>query len=66
MAEELQESNSQRLHHFITSSKWNFQRLMDVVTLRFADQLKQKGLFDDMCLIIDETGNPKKGNIVLQ
>jgi len=61
MAEELQQSNSQRLHHFITSSKWNFYSLMDAVTLRFADQLKQLGLLDDMCLIIDESGNPKKG-----
>lgn len=35
--------------------------MMDVVTVRFADQLKQIGLEKDTCLIIDESGNPKKG-----
>jgi SRSO17 transposase len=34
---------------------------MDAVTLGFADQIKQAGLQDDICLIIDECGNPKKG-----
>lgn len=61
MAEELQQSNQQRLHHFITTSRWHFSRVMDTVTLTFFARLKQLGLMDDACLIIDEAGNPKKG-----
>jgi SRSO17 transposase len=61
MAEELQESNQQRLHHFITSSKWKFSRVMDAVTLAFSQRLEQLELQEDICLIVDETGNPKKG-----
>lgn len=61
MAEQLQQSNSQRLHHFITASKWSFARLMDAVTLYFVEQLKPLSLLEDLCLIIDESGNPKKG-----
>jgi SRSO17 transposase len=61
MAEELQQSNQQRLHHFITTSRWHFSRVMDTVTLTFFARLKQLGLMDDTCLIIDEAGNPKKG-----
>jgi SRSO17 transposase len=61
MAEELQESNQQRLHHFITGSKWNFQRVMDTVTVHFWESLQRLDLTDDSCLIIDECGNPKKG-----
>jgi SRSO17 transposase len=61
MAEELQEGNSQNLHHFITASKWGSFGVMDAITLGFADQIKQAGLQDDICLIIDECGNPKKG-----
>jgi FOG: Transposase len=61
MAEELQESNGQRLHHFISNSRWCFQSVMDVVTLQFWQILQRLGLTDDSCLIIDECGNPKKG-----
>jgi SRSO17 transposase len=59
MAEELQESNQQRLHHFITSSKWKFSQVMDAATLAFSERLQQLDLQEDTCLIIDETGNPK-------
>lgn len=61
MAEELQESNQQRLHHFITASKWKFKQVMDAVTLQFWQRLQDLGLQEDACLIIDEAGNPKKG-----
>jgi SRSO17 transposase len=61
MAEELQEGNNQRLHHFITGSRWSFWKLMDAVTIEFWRCLQQRGLEEDTCLIIDETGNPKKG-----
>jgi SRSO17 transposase len=61
MAEELQESNGQRLHHFITSSRWCFQSVMDVVTLQFWQMLQNLGLAADCCLILDDSGNSKKG-----
>lgn len=61
MAEELQESNSQRLHHFITASKWQYHTLMDAVTLMFWKMVESVGLAKDGCLIIDDSGNPKKG-----
>jgi SRSO17 transposase len=61
MAEELQESNGQRLHHFITASRWCYQQVMDVVTLEFWQKLQSLDLAEDTCLIIDEAGNPKKG-----
>lgn len=61
MAEELQQSNQQRLHHFISTSRWHFSRVMDTVTIGFFARLQQLGLMDDACLIIDEAGNPKKG-----
>jgi SRSO17 transposase len=60
MAEELQESNGQRLHHFITASRWCYQQVMDVVTLAFWQKLQSLDLGEDTCLIIDEAGNPKK------
>jgi len=61
MAEELQQSTGQKLHHFISVSKWNPFGVMDAVTISFADQLNQAGLQNDTCLIIDESGIPKKG-----
>src|SRR5215211_6229938 len=61
MAEELQQSNQQRLHHFITDSKWNAAKVMDTVTLGFYEQLQHLGLEDNNCLIIDESSIPKKG-----
>jgi SRSO17 transposase len=61
MAEELGEGNQQRLHHFISASKWQFSKVMDTVTLLFSELLEKAGLQDDTCLIIDETSIPKKG-----
>ena len=61
MAEELQQSNQQRLHHFITDSKWDATKVMDTVTVGFYEQLQHLGLKDDTCLIIDESSIPKKG-----
>ena len=61
MAEELQDSNQQRLHHFITGSKWSASKVMDAVTTRCYQQFQHLGLQGDICLIIDESGIPKKG-----
>ena len=61
MAEELGESNQQRLHHFISASPWQYQAVMDAVTVQFYQLMQRANLHTDTCLIIDETGNPKKG-----
>jgi SRSO17 transposase len=61
MSEELQQSNQQQLHHFITAAKWQCRLVMDTVTMRFWQLLEQCDLQADSCLIIDEAGNPKKG-----
>lgn len=61
MAEQLGESSQQRLHHFITASRWEFEKVMDTITVCFWQMLRKAGLETDTCLIIDETGNPKKG-----
>jgi SRSO17 transposase len=62
MAEELGEGNQQRLHHFITASKWQFEKVMDMVTVLFWQLLQKAGLGKDTYLIIDETAIPKKEN----
>lgn len=63
MAEELSDVSQQRLHHFITVGKWCYRKLMDKLTVDFWHLLKANGLEDDTCLIIDESGNPKKGKL---
>lgn len=62
MCEELQQSNNQRLHHFIANAKWQYQQLMDEVTLLFWQMIQSVGLAEDTCLIIDDSGIPKKGS----
>jgi SRSO17 transposase len=63
MAEELSDVSQQRLHHFITVGKWCYRKLMDKLTVDCWHLLKANGLEDDTCLIIDESGNPKKGKL---
>ena len=52
MAEGLQESNGQRLHHFISVGRRCYQSVMDVVTLQFWQVVGKLGLTADYCLII--------------
>jgi SRSO17 transposase len=61
MAEELPDADQQRLHHFISESKWSATGVMDAVTLNFYEQLQRMGLEDDTSLNIDESSFPKKG-----
>lgn len=61
MSEEVPQASQQRLHHFITVSRWCYRKLMDKITVDFWQLLQQNGLENDTCLIIDESGNPKKG-----
>ena len=58
MAEAVPHSDDQVLHHFLTNSTWNDQLVIDQIA-QDANQLI--GGKKDSCLIIDETGIPKKG-----
>ena len=58
MAEAVPDSDDQSLQHFLTNSPWDVQPVIDKVT-KDANQLI--GGKDDSCLILDETGCPKKG-----
>ena len=58
MAEAVPHSDDQALQHFLTNSAWNEQLVIDQIA-QDANQLI--GGKKDSCLIIDETGCPKKG-----
>jgi SRSO17 transposase len=59
MAEAVPDSNDQALQHFLTNSPWDDQKVVAQVT---HDANALLGGYDDSCLIIDESGNPKKGD----
>jgi SRSO17 transposase len=61
MADVLDDTNQQRLHHLITAAKWNASALMDEAARQFVKQAEQLDLLDDLQLIIDESGFAKKG-----
>ena len=59
MAEVVPDSDDQSLQHFLTHSGWDENAVVDQIAHE-ADQLI--GGQPDSCLLIDETGYPKKGN----
>ena len=59
MAEAVPFSDDQALQHFLTNSPWDEQRIVDQIA---ADANHHSGGKRDSCLIIDETGFPKKGD----
>jgi SRSO17 transposase len=59
MAEAVPDSDDQVYQHFLTNSPWDDQLVVDQVA---DDVNKLIGGRPDSCLIIDETGLPKKGN----
>ena len=58
MAEAVPNSDDQSLQHFLTNSPWDENLVIDQVA---SDANSLIGGGDDSCLIIDETGIPKKG-----
>lgn len=58
MAEVVPEADAQSLQHFLSSSDWDWAPVMAQVAQQ-ADELLGGTL--DSCLVIDETGMPKKG-----
>jgi len=59
MAEVVPDSDEQVLEHFLTYSPWSYRGVMDQVA---SDTDAIFGDNADTCLIIDETGLPKKGD----
>ena len=59
MAEAVPFSDDQALQHFLTNSQWDKQLVVDQIA---ADANSYIGGKEDSCLIIDETGLPKKGD----
>lgn len=58
MAEAVPNSDDQSLQNFLTNSPWNENLVIDQVALDANSLIGGRG---DSCLIIDETGIPKKG-----
>jgi SRSO17 transposase len=58
MAEAVPDCDDQALQHFLTNSPWEDQRVVEQVT---HDANSLLGGHADSCLIIDESGMPKKG-----
>jgi hypothetical protein len=58
MAEAVPDCDDQALQHFLTNSPWEDQRVVEQVT---HDANSLLGGYTDSCLIIDESGMPKKG-----
>jgi SRSO17 transposase len=54
--------NPQSLNHLLNDSKWSATDVMDSVALNFAKLMKTINLYDELCLLIDESGFGKKGN----
>lgn len=52
--------NSQSLNHFISNSPWNWQHACDQLAHLFVKMIPS-GWKNDLCLVIDESGFPKKG-----
>ena len=59
MAEAVPFSDDQSLQHFLTNSEWDEQLIVDRIAV---DANNHIGGRQDSCLIIDETGFPKKGD----
>ena len=57
MAEAVPFSDDQALQHFLTNSRWDEQLIVDQIA---ADANNHIGGKQDSCLIIDETGFPRK------
>lgn len=58
MAEVVPESDDQALQHFVSHAEWDEREVLDRVAL---ETDKHMGGQPDSCLIIDESGHPKKG-----
>ena len=61
IAQSLGKSDNQALNHFISDSVWDWSRVNDQVAMLFYRTIERLGALSNLCLVIDESGNPKKG-----
>lgn len=57
----LGKSDNQALNHFISDSVWDPSLVCDQVAMLFYKMIERLGALSNLCLVIDESGNPKKG-----
>ena len=62
IAQSLGKSDNQALNHFISGSVWGPSLVCDQVAMLFYKPIEGLGALANLCLVIDESGNPKKGN----
>ncbi|MFN5170916.1 MAG: transposase [Cyclobacteriaceae bacterium] len=48
-------------YHFISDSVWSYILVYDLVAKKFYKLVEGLGGLANLCLVIDESGNPKKG-----
>lgn len=61
IAQSLGKSDQQALNHFISDSVWDCTLVYDLVAQKFYKLVERLGALTNLCLVIDESGNPKKG-----
>jgi SRSO17 transposase len=61
IAQSLGKSDHQALNHFISDSVWDYTLVYDLVAKKFYKLVEGLGALANLCLVIDESGNPKKG-----
>lgn len=62
ISDELPGTHSQSLNHMLSDSKWDYQLVYDEIANRCSDFYESLGARpDDVALIVDEVGFPKKG-----
>ena len=62
IAQALEKSDHQALNHFLSDSIWDWRAVSDQVAIGFYKLVERLGALKNLCLIIDESGIPKKGN----
>ena len=62
IAQSLGKSDHQALNHFLSDSNWDWTAVSDQVAVRFYKLVERLNAVANLCLIIDESGVPKKGD----
>ncbi|MFM7488101.1 MAG: IS701 family transposase [Cytophagales bacterium] len=62
IAQSLGKSDHQALNHFLSDSNWDWAAVSDQVAVRFYKLVERLNAVANLCLIIDESGIPKKGD----
>lgn len=62
IAQSLEKSDHQALNHFLSDSLWDWTAVSDQVAIGFHKLVERLNALSNLCLIIDESGIPKKGD----